>query len=208
MSWTWETAGPKGHAWMVDRLEALGVRWTPPPPFPTPRKGVPALTIRQRVGLLGGWPVRPPVGRRPLPREGRILKALDFEALYAVYDEAGRLRLGLGRATPWLRSHLDTDATHYLFPDPASSDWPDPNGKRTWWQCTALIRMIDGEQVTGRVAVLPETFSTLPSTVPRHRQRRLAFMARATERDSYLWRRDHRADCGPQSCGYQPPEQS
>jgi hypothetical protein len=61
--------------------------------------------------------------------------------------------------------------------------------------------MCDGEQVSSMVAVLPETFIALPSTLPRKRQLRLVHVARATERDTYLWGRDHKADCDPLLCG-------
>jgi hypothetical protein len=64
--------------------------------------------------------------------------------------------------------------------------------------------MCDGEQVSGMVAVLPETFIALPSTLPRPEQLRLVHIARATERDTYLWSRDHKAECSPQLCGYVP----
>jgi hypothetical protein len=82
-----------------------------------------------------------------------------------------RLRLGLGTGGPWLRAHLDPDGVHYLVPDPANYYWPGnadgKGGTIRWWQCTALLRMYDGEQVTGMLAVLPETFAALPSTLPR-----------------------------------------
>ena len=157
------------------------------------------MTPRQWVGVhLGRWPVRPPSGRRPLPAHARVLKALDADAVCALYEEAGRLRLGLGGDAAWLRDHLDLDGVHYLMPDPASYYWPgNPDGKGgtiRWWQCAALVRMSDGEQVTGMVAVLPETFVALPSTLARRRQLRLAHRIRATERDTYLWGRDRTAD--------------
>ncbi|MEV6931933.1 hypothetical protein AB0M46_46620 [Dactylosporangium sp. NPDC051485] len=143
-----------------------------------------------------------------LPAEARVLKALDIDAICALHEEAGRLRLGLGTGGPWLRAHLDPDGVHYLVPDPASYYWPgNPDGKGgtiRWWQCTALLRMCDGEQVTGMIAVLPETFTALPSTLRRSEQLRLAHVARTTERDTYLWGRDHKADCSPQLCGYVP----
>jgi hypothetical protein len=47
----------------------------------------------------------------------------------ALYDEADRLRLGLGKGGPWLRANLALGSTHYLVPDPAIYYWPDPNGK-------------------------------------------------------------------------------
>jgi hypothetical protein len=62
--------------------------------------------------------------------------------------------------------------------------------------------MYDGEQVSGMLAVLPETFVALPSTLPRREQLRLVHLARSTERDTYLWGRDHKAECAPQLCGY------
>ncbi|MCC5580115.1 hypothetical protein IMZ11_31270 [Microtetraspora sp. AC03309] len=208
MSWTWNTAGPEGQAWILERISEDGYRWTPPPPLPTPGKGPALLSTRQRLGLLWGWPVKTPAGRQPLPHQARMLKAVDSAGIYALYEEAGRLRLGLGKASSWLRAHLDPSATHFLFPDPAAYYWPDPDAARRWWQCRVLLQMVDGEQVTRSLAVLPETFIALPSTVSRIRQRRLAQIARATERSTYLWRRDHQTDCSPERCGYVPSEVS
>ncbi|WP_020578196.1 hypothetical protein [Actinopolymorpha alba] len=204
MSWVWNTAGPQGRAWILDQLCQAGHDWTPPPPLPTAQARPPYLTMRQRAGLPGRWPVQTPDGRIPLPRQARVLKGLDTNGICALYEEAGRLRLGLGKGGPWLRAHLAPDGTHFVVPDPADYYWPDPNGKIRWWQCTALLRMSDGEQVTGMVAVLPETFTALPSALARRRQHRLVHLARATERDTYLWGRDHKADCSPQRCGYIP----
>lgn len=161
-----------------------------------------------RIVLLGRWPVRTPAGRRSLPAEAHVLKALDTVTVSALYEEAGRLRLGLGGGGPWLQAHLAPEGVHYLVPDPADYYWPgDRDGRGheiRWWQCTALLRMYDGEQVAGMLAVLPETFTALPSTLPRRKQLRLVHLARATERDPYLWGRDHKAACGPDSCGYTP----
>jgi len=167
------------------------------------------MTLRQQTAvMLGRWPVRAPAGRQPLPAEAHVLKTLDTEAICALYEEAGRLRLGLGTGGPWLRAHLDPDGVHYLVPDPANYYWPGnadgKGGTIRWWQCTALLRMYDGEQVNSMLAVLPETFAALPSTLPRREQLRLVHLARATERDTYLWGRDHKADCGPHLCGYVP----
>jgi hypothetical protein len=119
--------------------------------------------------------------------------------MYALYEKAGRRRLGLGSGSPKFRAHLDPTVAHYLFPDPADYYWPDDG---PWWQCRVLLRMVDGERITGSLAVLPETFTALPSTLPRIRQRRLALTARMPERDYYLWFRDHEEDCSPQRCGY------
>ncbi|MES9538349.1 hypothetical protein [Actinomadura sp. NPDC000600] len=165
------------------------------------------MTLRQRAGvLLGRWPVRAPAGREPLPAEAHVLKALDTDAVCAVFEEAGRLRLGLGGGGPWLRAHLDPEGVHYLVPDPANYYWPGNRdgreGEIRWWHCTALVRMLDGEQVTSMVAVLPETFTALPSTLPRRRQLRLVHLARASERDTYLWGRDHETECSPERCGF------
>ncbi len=206
MQWTWNTTGPEGQALMLGWIDQAGCRWTPPPPLPIPQKGPPRLPAWQRIGLPGTWPVRTPPGRAPLPRQARVLKALDTDAICAVYEEAGRLRLGLGKGAPWLRAHLDPRATHYLVPDPAPCYWPDPNGKICWWQCRALLRMTDGEQVSSTVAVLPETFAALPAHVPRSQQHRLLRLARATQRDTHLWGLDHQAECDPQRCGYTPPD--
>lgn len=167
------------------------------PPLPTPRKGAPAFSLRQRLGILAGWPVKTPPNRQPLPRHARALKALDGEALISLYETRGQERHGA-----WLRTHLDFDATHFLFPDPADYSWPDPDAERHRWECRVLLRMVDGEQVNGLLVVASETFAALPSTVPRLRQRHLAYTARATERDCYLWGRDHRSDCSPETCGY------
>lgn len=209
MSWTWNTAGPEGQAWMLRCLEQEGRAWTPPPPLPTYRKGPTPLTLRQRAGiLLGRWPVRAPVGRQPLPPEAHVLKAVDTDTICALYEEAGRLRLGLGKGGPWLRAHLAPDAVHYLVPDPASYYWPGNSngrgGKIRWWQCRPLLRMYDGEQVSAMLAVLPETFTALTPSLARREQLRLVHLARNTERDTYLWGQDHKTKCDPQICGYVP----
>lgn len=190
MSWTWNTAGDEGRQWMLRHIAAADYQWTPPPPLPAPRKDVADWDLRRRLQVLAGWPVRTPPGRKPLPRQARVLKALDRDRMYALFEEAGRRRLGLGGGSPELRAHLDPGATHYLFPDPADYYWPGDD--RPWWQCRVLLRMVDGERITTSLAVLPETFITLPSNVPRMRQRRLALEARMLERDYYLWARDHK----------------
>lgn len=77
MSWTWNTTGAPGREWMLRHIAQAGYRWTPPPPLPTPRKDAAAWNLRQRFRVLAGWPVRTPPGRQPLPRQARILKALD-----------------------------------------------------------------------------------------------------------------------------------
>ena len=207
MSYRWNVADDERRGWILGRVDKAGYRWTPPPALPTPRKGVPPFTLRQHLSVLAGWPVRTPPGLRPLPRSARVLKALDRDGIFALYQEAEQGRLGLGRAHSWLYAHLDSEATHYVVPDPASYHWPDPEGGRRWWQCRVLVRMIDGERVDSTLAVLPETFTALPSTLPRRVQRRLALTARLTERDIYLWSRDHDPICSPESCGYPPPDQ-
>ncbi|MEV4823225.1 hypothetical protein [Micromonospora sp. NPDC049274] len=209
MSWTWNTSGPSGRAWMLRQIEEAGARWTPPPPLPVHGRTPPPMTLSQRAGvLLGRWPVKAPVGRLPLPAEARVLKALDTDALCALSEEAGRRRLGLGGGGPWLRAHLDADGVHYLVPDPADYYWPGNQSARggtiRWWQCTALVRMSDGDQVSSMLAVLPETFTALPSTVNRRQQLRLVHLARAAGRDTYLWGRDHKTQCDPERCGYVP----
>ncbi|GGM67718.1 hypothetical protein GCM10011608_61170 [Micromonospora sonchi] len=200
MSWTWNTSGERGREWILRHIAQAGYRWTPPPPLPAPRKDAAAWNLRQGLRVLAGWPVRTPPGRQPLPRQARILKALDRDQMYALYEEAGSRRLGMGSASPELRAHLDPNAPHYLFPDPADYYWP--NEDRPWWECRVLLRMVDGEPITGSLTVLPETFTALPSTVSGIRQRRLALTARMLERDYYLWWRDHEKDCSPQRCGY------
>lgn len=208
MTSVWHTAGPKGQAWILHHIGQEGRTWTPPPALPERRKGPSPMTPRQWAGLmLGRWPVRTPAGRRPLPAAANVLKSLDTETVCALHDEAGRLRLGLGGGGPWLRAHLDPDGVHYLMPNPTSYYWPGTqlsDAEIGWWQCTALLRMRDGEQVSGMVAVLPETFTALPSTLSRRQQLRLAHRARSTERDDYLWGRDHKAGCTPEFCGYVP----
>ncbi|MFE2911204.1 hypothetical protein ACFXI0_06960 [Kitasatospora indigofera] len=211
MSWAWNTAGPEGRAWMLEHIQREGRTWTPPPPLPEPRVDPSPMRPWQWVGLLlGRWPVRTPFGRRPLPADANVLKVLDTGAICALHDEARRLRLGLGGAAPWLRAHLAPDGVHYLLPDPADYYWPgNPDGRGGrigWWQCTALLRMRDGAQVGAMVAVLPETFAALPSTLPRRKQVRLAHRVRSVQRDAVLWGRDHEAACAPQVCGFVPEE--
>ncbi|MFH8621040.1 hypothetical protein ACH4A8_03895 [Streptomyces vietnamensis] len=136
---------------------------------------------------------------------GRSPAVVRRDGLFALHQEAERLRLGLGKSSPWFYAHLDADSACYIFPDPAPYYWPDADAGRHWWQCRVPVRMIDGEPVTSSLAVLPETFTALPSTVPRRRQRRLAFTSRLTERDVYLWGRDHDTVCSPDYCGYTSP---
>jgi hypothetical protein len=207
MSWTWNTTGAQGREWMSRHIADAGYRWTPPPALPTPRKDFAQWSLRQRLRLLAGWPVRTPPGRQPLPKQARMLKALDRDHMYALYEEAGRERLGLGGSSPRFYAHLHPAATHYLFPDPADFYWPGDD--RPWWQCRVLLAMADGERITSSLAVLPNTFTALPSTVSRLRQRRLALAARMLERDCHLWYRDHEEACSPQRCGYaaDPTEQ-
>lgn len=209
LSWTWNTSSPKGQAWMLSHIEEERRAWNPPPPLPEPRKDPLPMTLWQRIGLLlRRWPVRAPLGRKPLPAEANILKALDTESICALHDEARRLRLGLGTGGSWLRGHLARDGVHYLLPDPAVHYWPgNPNGRGgsiEWWQCTALLQMYDGQQVSSMIAVLPETFAALASTLPRREQLRLVHRVRSIERDAYLWGRNHEAACAPQLCGYVP----
>lgn len=197
MSWTWNTAGPDGRAWMLHHIEDEGRTWTPPPPILANRRGPRPMTLKQRADvLLGRWPVQAPPGREPLPAEAQVLKALDTDTVCALYEEAARLR----------QAHLEPDGVHYLVPDPASYYWPGNQdargGKIRWWQCTALLRMSDGEQVSNMIAVLPETFTALPSSLARREQVRLVLVTRNTERDAYLWGRDHKTGCDPQLCGY------
>ncbi|GIE86179.1 hypothetical protein Are01nite_26590 [Actinoplanes regularis] len=200
MSWTWNTTGEPGRRWMLRHIAAAGHRWTPPPPLPTPRKDFADWNLRRRLQVLAGWPVRTPPGRQPLPRPARVLKALGRDQMHSLYEEAGRRRLGLGSGSPAFRAHLSPEATHYLFPDPADYYWPGED--RPWWECRVLLQMVDGERITGSLAVLPEMFTALPSNVPRMRQRRLVLSARMLERDSYLWFRDHEDACTPRRCGY------
>lgn len=60
-----------------------------------------------------------PPGLNPLPRQALVLKALDTEAYLALCQGASRLKLGWGGYSPWLRAHVDPDATHHIVPDPA-----------------------------------------------------------------------------------------
>jgi hypothetical protein len=212
MSWTWNTAGSEGQAWILREIEEDGWTWTPPPPIPANLKGPRPMTLQQRADvLLARWPVGAPTGREPLPAEAHVLKALDTDTICALYEEAGRLRLGLGTGGPWLRAHLAPDGIHYLVPDPANYYWPgNANGRGgtiRWWQCTALLQMRDGEQISNMIAVLPETFTELPSTLARREQVRLVNLARNINRDTYLWGRDHKTECGPDQCGYLPEPQ-
>lgn len=160
MSWVWNTAGPDARAWMLRHIEQAGRSWTPPPPLPQSRRAPSPMTPRQRVGLLlRRWPVKAPTGRPPLPAAANVLKALDTEAVCALNDEARRLRLGLGGGGSWFRAHLAPDGVHYLLPDPATYYWPGtPNargGEIDWWQCTMLLQMYNGEQVSSNGRCTP-----------------------------------------------------
>ncbi|MGH3242282.1 MAG: hypothetical protein ACRDNL_18035 [Spirillospora sp.] len=126
----------------------------------------------------------------------------------ALYEEAGRLRLGRGGGGPWLQAQLDPEAVHYLMPDPADYSWPGAQDGRgdeiRWWHCTALPRMYDGEQVTGMVACSPRPSPPCLPPSRGKRRLRLVHLARATERDPSLWGRDHKAECDPNHCGSTP----
>ncbi|MDT0321425.1 hypothetical protein [Streptomyces millisiae] len=106
-----------------------------------------------------------------------------------------------GERRAWLRAHLAPDALHYLYPAPAPWSWPARGTER--WECRILVRMRDGELVRTMLTIRPEDFMALPSSVPRLRQRLLAHMAAAVERDTGLWGRDHQ--CAAEGCGYTPP---
>lgn len=192
MQWVWSTAGPDGQAWILSTIESSGCVWIPPPPPPPALKGIPDLPVwREAMAMTGRWPVRTPVGRRPLPQAARALKAVRFQDIVALHEEAARQRLGLGVDSHWLSAHLDPEGTHYLVPDPAAYYWPGPHNLR-WWQCRELLRMVDDTQVTSSVAVLPERFAALPDTLSRRQQRRLVYIIRATRYDAHLWGLDHK----------------
>jgi hypothetical protein len=36
LSRIWDTCGPQGRTWMIQHIESVGYRWTPPPPPPLP----------------------------------------------------------------------------------------------------------------------------------------------------------------------------
>ena len=202
MAYTWATIGPEGQEWVLKRVAEYGLDWTPPPPLPTPRKGTPVLSVRERLSVLTGWPARTPPGREPLPRPARALKSIDTATVERL-DALGRSETVDGAAAQlWLSAHLARDAEHFIFPDPYKHHWPEPG--RPTWECSLLLRMADGEQVRSMVRLLPDDFVALPSTLPRLRQRRLALTIRAFERGLHVWRLDHDPECGPRTCGFTP----
>ncbi|MCX4776052.1 hypothetical protein [Streptomyces sp. NBC_01264] len=154
---------------------------------------IPQGPVADDAAATGGPSAQTLAGQGPrraaaAPRGSERSQGLDTEAVCAVNDEARRLRLGLGGGGSWLRAHLAPDGVHYLLPDPANYYWPGtPNsegGEIDWWQCTMLLQMSDGEQVGSMVAVLPETFTALPSTLLRKEQLRLVHRVRSIERDT------------------------
>jgi len=204
MSWARNTSGPEARSLILEWIEKDGCQWTPPPPIPLKRKGIPRRSLRQRATVLTGWPVQPPKGRSQLPVEARRLKALGADAVCALFEEAGRFRPDTGKVSPWLRAHLDPNAVHYVVPDPETYAWPHSDGPRpiAWWNSRLLLTMRDGEHVKSTVPVMPERFAALPDNVPRHRQHRLLHALRGLERDTYFWRKDHEAVCDPGRCEY------
>lgn len=204
MSWAWNTAGPEAQALILEWIEAEGCRWTPPPPIPSPRKGIARRSLRERATVLTGWPVHAPRGCPPLPREAPHLKAIDMNKVCALVEEAAEFRAKACDHGQWLRAHLDPDAIHHLVPDPQSYKWLHSEGPHPipWWDCSLLLTMCDGEQVRSYVPVMPETFAALPDNVPRYRQHRLLHAVRSLERDTGRWGRDHQPECSAAHCGY------
>ncbi|AGZ44212.1 hypothetical protein [Actinoplanes friuliensis] len=164
MSWTWNTAGPQGQAWILAHVAKLDLDWTPPPPLPTPYVVLPPFTLQQRMRFLARWPVG-------TPREQRVLKVYDNTTLAA--------------HSPQLAGLVDPGVEHYVFPDPSPYD-----AQSAELLCRLLLRMVDGAEVTSHVRLAPEVFAALPSSVPFWRQRLLAHRARLVERDLGLWTRD------------------
>lgn len=186
MSYVWQVSGPEKREWMHHEIERAGFRWTPPPPIPRPQPGPAGLSLRERAGLAS-WPVA-------APREARVVKVVDGEALLALLGGTEeRSELGV-----WLRAHVDLASRHFLVPDPAARWRPAVEG--LWW-CRVLVRMVDGEQVRDYLRMRDDDFRALPSTEPRLRQRRLAQVMWATERDLGLWQRGHEPVCGTGGCG-------
>ncbi|MCQ8773059.1 hypothetical protein [Streptomyces telluris] len=58
MIYPWNAAGEERRAWILGRIDEAGYQWTPPPALPAPRKDMPPLSLRQRLSLRFGWPVK------------------------------------------------------------------------------------------------------------------------------------------------------
>ncbi|WP_433729807.1 hypothetical protein ACQP2Y_18405 [Actinoplanes sp. CA-051413] len=54
MSYTWDTTGEQGRAWMLRHLSEAGYRWTPPPALPTAGEPAGGWSLRQLLRTLTG----------------------------------------------------------------------------------------------------------------------------------------------------------
>jgi hypothetical protein len=52
MSYTWNTTGDQGRAWMLRHISEAGYRWTPPPPLPTSSRNAGPSSLRQWLRAL------------------------------------------------------------------------------------------------------------------------------------------------------------
>jgi hypothetical protein len=185
----WQTASPDQQRWLTQQLQAIGVdqRYLEESP-PWPRPATPPA-VRPRWERHG-W---------QLPRDPRAFKALDTTTLRALILEADALEPP-GRKHPnWLLAHLHPDGPHILRASRTDEILFLPQRPADLRQYRCLVWMEDSTTVVGHVRLRASSFTALPANLSRLRRMELAAIPpRRSDRDVYLWGRDHRAvepDC-------------
>ncbi|MFB6879006.1 hypothetical protein [Streptomyces sp. NPDC056323] len=98
------------------------------------------------------------------PTLPRTVRAVDTAQLLDLAQEAAVHGFSQRLPVDWLREHLATEATHYLFPTLVQRlmhriDVP------VQWRCQQLLTVSTGEQIWGLLDILPGTFDKIPETL-------------------------------------------
>jgi hypothetical protein len=98
------------------------------------------------------------------PALPRTVRAVDTDQLLDLEQEAATCGFSQRLPVDWLREHLATEATHYLFPTLVHQLRHRPEVSPQW-RCQLLLTVTTGEQIWGLLDVLPDTFDRLPETL-------------------------------------------